>query len=89
MPVPSLDQAWFRLHPTRRYRLRRQTEGELQRLPVPTRPGLTGWVAIRRSDGATELLALSNREAWPDNDECLATLFGDHVEGANTPGDAA
>lgn len=89
MAVPSIDFAWFRANKSRRYRLRRQTEGELQRLPVPPRPGLSGWVVIRGSDGATELLALSNREAWPDNDECLATLFGDRIEGANTPGDAA
>ena len=71
----EIDRLWFKAHPDRHYRLRRQTPGELEKWPVPPRPGLTGWCIIRREDGAMELFALADGETWDDHDLELAPFF--------------
>lgn len=71
----EIDRLWFLAHSDRAYRLRRQTPGELERCPVPPRPGFTGWCIILREDGAMELFALADGETWDDYDEKLAPFF--------------
>ena len=80
MPLNDLDATWFRIHPDRQFRLRKQSEGELQKWPVPPREGLTGWCIIRKDDGAMELFALADGEIWGDSDEELGPFF-DHMRG--------
>lgn len=81
MPATDIDDLWFKAHPDREYRLRRQTPAELQRWPVPPREGWTGWCVIRREDGAMKLFALVGDDTWDDHDLELSQLFAGLVRG--------
>lgn len=75
MHVTEIDRLWFRAHPDRAIRLRRQTPAEQAAWPVPLRAGFTAWCVIRRSDEALEAFGLPDGEAWDDYDEELEPLF--------------
>jgi len=78
MPLNDLDATWFRIHPDRQFRLRKQSPAELQQWPVPPERDATGWCIIRKHDGAMELFALAAGETWGDSDEELGPFF-DHL----------
>ncbi|WP_342167062.1 hypothetical protein [Methylobacterium sp. SD21] len=82
MPLNDLDAVWFRIHPDRQYRLRKQSPAELQQWPAPLHEGLTGWCIIRKDVGTMELFALTTGETWGDSDEELGPFFNDMRERA-------
>lgn len=75
MPVTEIDQLWFKAHPGREYRLRRQTPAEVARWPVQPAPGLIAWCIIKGDTGATEAFASDPKETWCDCDGCLESFF--------------
>ena len=82
MSATFIDDAWFKVHPDRQYRLRRQTPAELAQWPVPPGPEFTGFCIIRKSDGAMALFALKAGEAWDDHDMELKPFFEELQEHA-------
>ena len=75
MPSSQIDSLWFQAHPTREYRLRRQTTGEIAQWPVQPGPDFDAWCIIRRSDGATEVFALKAGASCDDYDLELEQFF--------------
>lgn len=82
MHATEIDRMWFRAHPNREYRLRRQTPAEVQRWPVPPGPGFDAWCIIRRADGVVEMFAIKAGATWDDHDLELGLFFDNLREAA-------
>lgn len=82
MSVTPIDRMWFRAHPGREYRLRRQTSVEIARWPVQPGPDFDAWCIVRRSDEATEVFALKAGATWDDFDLELGLFFDSLREAA-------
>ncbi|MCJ2121039.1 hypothetical protein [Methylobacterium sp. J-077] len=77
----QIDRMWFRAHPDREYRLRRQTLAEVQHWAFQPGPGYAPWCIIRRADGVMEAFALRVGETCDDHDLELEQFF-DHLRDA-------
>lgn len=82
MAATQIDLMWFRAHPCREYRLRRQTPAEVISWLVQPGPDFEAWCIIRRRDAEMEVFAIKvGAEATDDHDFELGIFF-DHLREA-------
>ncbi|WP_238232489.1 hypothetical protein [Methylobacterium thuringiense] len=76
MIATELDSVWFHGNPDRRFRLRQLTSVEMRQWAIPSEPGFTAWCIVRCEDGAIRLFALPNGVSWNEDDDEIASFFG-------------